>query len=46
MLGQAVGRDQKTVAKHTHDSIRGADGDASTKGDYMIEYVAYLMRDH
>lgn len=39
MLGQAVGRDQETMAEHTPETIRSADGGATIKGDYMIEYV-------
>lgn len=36
MLGQAVGRDQETIAEHTPDIIGSADGGATIKGDYMM----------
>lgn len=37
MLGQAVGRYQETMAEHTPNNIRSADGGATIEGDCMID---------
>ena len=43
MPGQTVGRDQKTMAKYTHNDIRSADGGATVKVDY-INIIGYIVK--
>lgn len=37
MLGQAVGRDQETMARDTRDDIRSAGRGQPPESDYMIK---------
>ena len=43
MLGQAVGRHQKTMARNTDNDIRSAGGGITIKGDYKIELIAHFV---
>ena len=44
MPGEIVGRDQKTMARYTHNDIRNADGGATVKVDYVMRYIAKFTR--
>ena len=44
MPGQIVGRNQKSMAKHTHSDIRNADGGATLKFDHVIGYIVKFTR--
>ena len=39
MLGQAVRRDQETMARDTHDDIRNKDRGRTNEGDDMIKRI-------